>query len=79
MYYVFIYFDVLKSIIKAIIFGICISIISCVWGITTEGGSFDIGNATTSSVVICLIFVFLLNFILSYFMFDNFSSAFQFL
>nr|YP_010155904.1 conserved hypothetical plastid protein 63 [Cumathamnion serrulatum]QQY85300.1 conserved hypothetical plastid protein 63 [Cumathamnion serrulatum] len=67
--------DILKSCFKTIIFGFFISIISCVWGLTTKGGSKGVGSSTTSSVVTSLLIVFILDFILSYFMFDNLSSS----
>nr|YP_009391581.1 hypothetical protein [Laurenciella marilzae]ARW59725.1 hypothetical protein [Laurenciella marilzae] len=70
--------DLSKSLLKTIIFAFCISIISCVWGITSLVGSKFVGVSTTSSVVICLITVFILNFILSYVLFDNQLSSFQF-
>nr|YP_009944532.1 hypothetical protein [Osmundea sinicola]QFR99826.1 hypothetical protein [Osmundea sinicola] len=71
--------DVVKSSIKTCIFAFFISITSCVWGITNIGGSRSIGTSTTSSVVTCLLIVFILNFILSYLFFDNSLSSFQFL
>nr|YP_009398614.1 hypothetical protein [Kuetzingia canaliculata]ARW67800.1 hypothetical protein [Kuetzingia canaliculata] len=71
--------DLLKSFFKTIIFALIISLISCVWGLTTRGGSKDVGLSTTSSVVTCLIFILILDFILSYYMFDNLASTFQFL
>lgn len=70
--------DILKSSIKTLVFAFFISIISCVWGITNIGGSRSVGASTTSSVVTCLLIVFILNFILSYILFDNLLSSFQF-
>lgn len=73
------FIDVVKSSIKTCIFAFFISITGCVWGITNIGGSRSIGTSTTSSVVTCLLIVFILNFILSYLFFDNSLSSFQFL
>nr|ARW64086.1 hypothetical protein [Chondria sp. (in: red algae)] len=70
--------DLLKSLFKTAIFAISISMISCIWGITSKGGSQGIGLSTTSSVVICLIAIFILNFLLSYYLFNNQISLFQF-
>ena len=67
----------MKSLLKVLIFGLFISIISCAWGITTSGGSRGVGLSTTSSVVTSLISVFMLNFFLSYFLFDSLLSAFS--
>nr|QCI04964.1 hypothetical protein [Callithamnion tetricum] len=70
--------DILKSSIKIIILGILVSIISCAWGLATHGSTKNIGLAITSSVVTCLLCLFIVDFILSYFMFSTFSSTFQF-
>nr|YP_010851556.1 hypothetical protein Ycf63 [Echinothamnion hystrix]WGH14542.1 hypothetical protein Ycf63 [Echinothamnion hystrix] len=78
LYSVF-FLDIFKSTLKILIFGLFISIISCVWGITTTGGSKGVGLSTTSSVVTSLIVVFILNFILSYFMFSDLVSSFEIL
>nr|YP_010618634.1 hypothetical protein PN024_pgp161 [Rhodomelopsis africana]WAX02647.1 hypothetical protein [Rhodomelopsis africana] len=78
-YTVFFYLDICKSLFKTLIFGIFIAIISCVWGITTTGGSKGVGLSTTSSVVTSLILVFILNFLLSYFMFNSVVSSFELL
>lgn len=70
--------DLFKSVLKTIIFAFFIGLISCACGITSLGGSRAVGFSTTSSVVNCLLMVFILNFILSYFLFDNLISSFQF-
>nr|CRF40056.1 Hypothetical protein ycf63 [Laurencia snackeyi] len=70
--------DLLKSVFKTVVFAFFIGLISCVWGITSLGGSRAVGLSTTSSVVNCLLMIFILNFILSYFLFDNLISSFQF-
>nr|QCI04564.1 hypothetical protein [Apoglossum ruscifolium] len=71
------YIDIFKSCLKTIVFAFFISIISCVWGLTTTGGAKGVGISTTSSVVTCLLFIFILDFILSYLLFDNFDSVLQ--
>nr|YP_009393861.1 hypothetical protein [Polysiphonia sertularioides]ARW62423.1 hypothetical protein [Polysiphonia sertularioides] len=79
LFYINIISDCFKSLLKMLIFGFVISMISCAWGLTTVGGSQGVGISTTSSVVTSLISVFLLNFILSYFLFDNLISSFSLL
>nr|YP_010951896.1 Probable ABC transporter permease protein Ycf63 [Laurencia obtusa]WMP12835.1 Probable ABC transporter permease protein Ycf63 [Laurencia obtusa] len=71
-------FDLFKSVVKTVVFAFFIGLISCVWGITSLGGSRAVGLSTTSSVVNCLLIIFILNFILSYLLFDNLMSSFQF-
>nr|YP_009296258.1 hypothetical protein Sebd_106 [Sebdenia flabellata]AOM65193.1 hypothetical protein Sebd_106 [Sebdenia flabellata] len=67
--------DIIKSLLKTIIFGFFISIISCSWGILATGGAKGVGKSTTASVVTCLLSVFILDFIFSYFMFSRLDSS----
>ena len=69
--------DLSKSSLKTVIFGFSISLISCVWGMTTRDGSKGVGISTTSSVVTCTLIIFVLNFVLSYFLFEDLVSSFQ--
>ena len=71
-------FDLFKSSVKTLVFALFISVISCVWGLTSMGNSRAVGLSTTSSVVTCLVVIFILNFFLSYVFFDNLLSSFQF-
>lgn len=70
--------DFLKSLLKTTVFALFVSITSCVWGITSKGGSSGVGLSTTSSIVVCLLLVFILNFVLSYLLFDTSVSSFTF-
>jgi len=69
------YLDFLKSLLKTIVFGFVLSNISCSWGLTTIGGSKSVGQSTTSSVVTSLLMIFVMDFILSYIMFNQVDSA----
>nr|YP_009397785.1 hypothetical protein [Sonderella linearis]ARW66971.1 hypothetical protein [Sonderella linearis] len=71
------FLDIIKSSFKTFIFGFFISFISCIWGITSIGGAKGVGLSTTSSVVTSLFCVFMLDFILSYYMFNNLDGLFQ--
>jgi len=57
--------DVSVGLIKAIVFGFVISIISCWQGMTTEGGAEGVGRATTKAVVVASISILILNFFIS--------------
>nr|QCI06852.1 hypothetical protein [Halydictyon mirabile] len=70
VYQTFSIIDLSKSCFKIVIFGFFISTICCVWGFTIQGGAKEVGLCTTSAIVNSLLFVFVLDFILSYFMFD---------
>lgn len=79
LFYNFFVIDVVKSIVKTLIFSLFIAIISCVWGMTTGGGSRGVGLSTTSSVITSLTIIFVVNFFLSYIMFSNLESSLEIL
>ena len=58
-------FDCATGFIKALVFGILISTISCYKGINTTGGAAGVGKATTNSVVICYVCILIANFLLT--------------
>ena len=58
-------FDFASCIIKAFIFGIIITTISCYRGMTTRGGAAGVGRATTNSVVICYSVILVANFVIT--------------
>ena len=68
------YLDFLKSFCKALVFSFIVSIISCVWGLTTSGGAKNVGYSTTSSVVTSLLLIFVLDFLLTYLLFNQNDS-----
>jgi phospholipid/cholesterol/gamma-HCH transport system permease protein len=63
--------DILTIGIKGLIFGLLIGIIGCSWGLTTEGGAKQVGNAATSAVVTGWISIFITDFFLSVFIFHQ--------
>lgn len=69
--------DFVYSSFKALVFGFIISTVSCSWGLNTQGGARSVGRSTTSSVVTSLLCIFMVDFLLSYFMFHTSISVFQ--
>ena len=67
--------DISSAIIKAFCFGAMISVIGCSWGLTTTGGARGVGQSTTAAVVTALLSIFVVNFGLSWLMFQGPSSA----
>lgn len=67
--------DIVSGLIKSIVFGILIGLISCNWGLTTKGGAKNVGESTTMAVVTSLLFIFTVDFILSYLMYHSVGSA----
>lgn len=61
--------DVVKGLFKSFIFGIVIAMIGAYQGLTTKGGAAGVGKAATSAVVTCIILIFILNFVMSYFLY----------
>ena len=64
--------DIFGGMLKAVVFGFCLSMISCYRGFKTEGGAEGVGRATTgavvaSSVTILIVDYFLTTWILEYF------------
>nr|WCH56061.1 hypothetical protein [Calliblepharis sp.] len=69
------FFDLVKSSFKAVVFGLIISTVSCSWGLLAKGGAKGVGKSTTLSVVVSLLLIFISNFILSYCMFNDLNSS----
>ena len=57
--------DVLKSMFKASVFGVIVSLVSCYRGINTGEGAQGVGISTTGAVVTSLISIFIINYLLS--------------
>nr|YP_009391788.1 hypothetical protein [Acrosorium ciliolatum]ARW59932.1 hypothetical protein [Acrosorium ciliolatum] len=79
VFYILSIIDIMKSSLKTFIFGFFIALISCIFGLTARGGAKGVGTSTTSSVVISLLSVFILDFILSYYMFNKLDSSLKIL
>jgi phospholipid/cholesterol/gamma-HCH transport system permease protein len=63
------FIDVVKGLFKSLIFAIVIVMVGAYHGLTTKGGAAGVGKAATSAVVTCIILIFILNFIMSYFLY----------
>lgn len=61
--------DVLNGLLKAVVFGIEIALVSCLQGLRTGRGAEGVGISTTSSVVFSTIIIFLTNFLMSTWLF----------
>ncbi|MGV3525639.1 MAG: MlaE family ABC transporter permease [Candidatus Sericytochromatia bacterium] len=61
--------DVIKSLVKAAIFGLIIATIACFHGVNTGQGAQGVGESTTKSVVFSLITIFISNYFLSFILF----------
>lgn len=61
--------DVLAGLIKGAVFGAIIAIIGCHKGLTAKQGAEGVGMATTASVVLSIILIFIANYFLSVILF----------
>jgi phospholipid/cholesterol/gamma-HCH transport system permease protein len=57
--------DVIMGLIKAAVFGVIISSVSCYKGLNCRGGAEGVGRATTESVVMASISILIVNFFLT--------------
>ena len=60
--------DVLTGLVKAVIFGGIISLVSCYKGLNTRGGAEGVGRASTEAVVVSSISILVSNFFLTLFL-----------
>ena len=63
--------DMSFMLIKALVFGLIISTISCGWGLTTKGGPKEVGNSTTGAVVMILVLVSIMDVVLTQMLFGG--------
>jgi len=57
--------DLVRGLIKSVVFGSLVGIISCQQGQRTQGGATGVGRSTTSSVVLCVLLIFVVDFFLT--------------
>lgn len=57
--------DLIRGLIKSFVFGYLIGIVSCRQGLNTKGGATGVGRSTTSSVVLCVILIFVADLFLT--------------
>lgn len=59
------FYDMFAGMIKSMFFGIIIAIVGCYKGMNAGQGAEGVGRATTSSVVLSIILIFIFNYFLS--------------
>jgi phospholipid/cholesterol/gamma-HCH transport system permease protein len=60
--------DVLTGLIKSVVFGAIIAVVSCYKGLNCQGGAEGVGRATTEAVVAASISILITNFFLTLFL-----------
>jgi phospholipid/cholesterol/gamma-HCH transport system permease protein len=61
--------DVVKGLLKALVFGFIIAMVGAYQGLATRGGAAGVGRSTTNAVVLSIILIFMTNFLLSLLLF----------
>jgi len=67
--------DILGGVIKPIVFGFIIGLVSCHKGLTTDGGTVGVGRSTTDAVVASSVCVIIADFFLSKLLQGFFTST----
>jgi phospholipid/cholesterol/gamma-HCH transport system permease protein len=57
--------DVLTGMMKTCVFGAIIAIVACHQGLSATGGASGVGQATTKSVVLCIVFIYAADFVIT--------------
>ncbi|HEY1656146.1 MAG TPA: ABC transporter permease [Candidatus Tumulicola sp.] len=63
--------DVLKGLLKTLVFALIIAMVGAYQGLRTRGGAAGVGQSTTGSVVLSIILIFIANFVLSLLLFGG--------
>ena len=63
--------DLMSMLLKALVFGMLIAIVSCGWGLTTKGGPKEVGSSTTGAVVMILVLVAIMDVVLTQVLFGG--------
>jgi phospholipid/cholesterol/gamma-HCH transport system permease protein len=61
-------FDVMQGLIKSLVFAVLITLVSCINGFSTSGGSEGLGMSTTRSVVLCIASIVVADMIFTFFL-----------
>ncbi|MCA0359784.1 MAG: ABC transporter permease [Armatimonadetes bacterium] len=57
--------DVFGGMIKTVVFGLIVSLVACQQGLRTQGGAVGVGHATTRTVVITMVLIYVANYFLT--------------
>ena len=57
--------------LKTVVFGLIIAVVACQQGLRTKEGAVGVGKATTNTVVISMVLIYVFNYILTAMMFSG--------
>jgi phospholipid/cholesterol/gamma-HCH transport system permease protein len=59
------YNDIVQGLLKPFVFAFVISLVGCFYGLRTSGGTQGVGRATTTAVVVAIVWVFIITAMLT--------------
>lgn len=63
--------DITGGVYKTIVFGIIVSLVACQQGLRTKDGAVGVGRATTNTVVITMVLIYVANFAMTWLLFKK--------
>jgi phospholipid/cholesterol/gamma-HCH transport system permease protein len=63
--------DFYLGMVKTAVFGLIVAMVGCHQGLKTHGGATEVGRATTNTVVISIVLIYIVNFFLAWAMFTG--------
>lgn len=63
------FYDIFAGLIKTVCFGFIVAVIACQQGLRTKGGASGVGTATTRTVVISMVLIYVANYFLTSWLF----------
>jgi phospholipid/cholesterol/gamma-HCH transport system permease protein len=63
--------DFYLGMVKTIFFGLIVVLVGCHQGLKTEGGATEVGRATTNAVVLSIVFIYVADFFLAWWLFTS--------
>lgn len=64
-------YDINSGLLKTVVFGAIIALVSCRQGLRTRGGAAGVGRATTDAVVLSIVMIYIADFLLVQFLFSG--------
>lgn len=63
--------DFINGMVKTIFFGLIVAVVACQQGLRTRDGAVGVGRATTNTVVISMVLIYVANYVLTAIMFSG--------
>ncbi len=57
--------DIAQGLLKPFVFAQIISLVGCFYGVRTSGGTQGVGRSTTQAVVVSIVWIFVLNVLIT--------------